>query len=521
MMTAKRIVSGMLMAALLTVSLGTGYASAESAQPVQVASSQVAASQAVDTSKEVELKMYLLGDRASDFDMVYEKINQELKEAINTTLDVEFLSWAEHDTKYSLLFASGEEFDLIFTGAGWAHYETTAAKLGFLELTEEFRNTYAPDVMAFMPEDAWMHAEVNGKVYMVPNYNIEIEYSLLGMRGDLMTKYGFEDITSLEDLEQYFDAVVENETGITPLGTQGLALQWIYLIQQHGYAALKSLQPFFLYDYLDPEDTEIISITQTDEFREYARKMYEMQQKGYWSKDALSTNDTRTDNFIQGRAAGMGWTLGNIVTAARQINAENPDWDATFADVTPQFPKPAQPYSNNGMAINAISKNAERSMITINELMTNKTVWDLACYGIEGLHYNPVGDDQYITLPGNAGYPPFANGNWGWTNEPFKRDIYSETVEPILEKEKATTDKWVEEMVSNHPLITFSFNEEPVKSQVAILNTLKTQYMDPISTGLVDDPDAAVDEFLKKLDEAGIDDVLAEMQAQADAWVGK
>ena len=85
----------------------------------------------VDTSEPMELKMYLIGDRTPDFDEVYGKINEILEEKLNCTLSVDFLSWGEHDTKYSLLFSGGEDFDLIFTASSWGHYEQTVALGGF------------------------------------------------------------------------------------------------------------------------------------------------------------------------------------------------------------------------------------------------------------------------------------------------------------------------------------------------------------------------------------------------------
>ena len=57
--------------------------------------------------------MYLIGDRTPDFDEVYAKINEILEEKLNCSLNVEFLSWGEHDTKYSLLFSSQEDFELV------------------------------------------------------------------------------------------------------------------------------------------------------------------------------------------------------------------------------------------------------------------------------------------------------------------------------------------------------------------------------------------------------------------------
>ena len=94
-----------------------------------------------DTSEHVDLKMYLIGERTPDFDEVYGKINEILEEKLNCSISVDFLSWGEHDTKYSLLFSSKEDFDLIFTASSWCHYEQTVSLGGFYPLSEEFIQT--------------------------------------------------------------------------------------------------------------------------------------------------------------------------------------------------------------------------------------------------------------------------------------------------------------------------------------------------------------------------------------------
>ena len=74
-----------------------------------------------DISKAVTLTMYLIGDRPVDNDEVFEKINERLKAEINATIDVKFMSWSEYESKYPLIFASGEEWDIIYT-ADWCFY---------------------------------------------------------------------------------------------------------------------------------------------------------------------------------------------------------------------------------------------------------------------------------------------------------------------------------------------------------------------------------------------------------------
>ena len=136
--------------AALTMGLGilSGCTGAPaSSAPAQAASVSAPASGAQagkpDTSEAVTLTMYLIGDRPVDNDEVFAKINEKLKAEINATIDVKFMSWGEYEQKYPLIFASGEDWDIIYT-ADWCFYNAQATKQGFWEITQEALETYAP-----------------------------------------------------------------------------------------------------------------------------------------------------------------------------------------------------------------------------------------------------------------------------------------------------------------------------------------------------------------------------------------
>ena len=118
-----------------------------------------------DISEEVTLTMYLIGDRPVDNDEVFEKINEKLKAEINAVIDVKFMSWGEYEQKYPLIFASGEDWDIIYT-ADWCFYNAQATKQGFWEITREALDTYAPMTAESMYPEAWEQAKVNGQVFM-------------------------------------------------------------------------------------------------------------------------------------------------------------------------------------------------------------------------------------------------------------------------------------------------------------------------------------------------------------------
>lgn len=85
-----------------------------------------------------------------------------LKEDINATVEVSFMGWGDYTQKYPLVFASGDDFDLIYT-ANWAFYNSQATKGGFLEITKDMLKKYAPKTYESMYEDAWEQTKIQAK----------------------------------------------------------------------------------------------------------------------------------------------------------------------------------------------------------------------------------------------------------------------------------------------------------------------------------------------------------------------
>ena len=232
---------------------------------------------AIDTSEHVDLKMYLLGDRTPDFDEVYAEINKILEEKLNCSVSVEFLGWGEHDTKYSLLFSGGEDFDLIFTASSWGHYEPTVAMGGFYPLTEEFIQTYAPDIWDVVPEVAWSQAKIDGTAYMVPNYQNEFGQDVIAVRGDLMEKYGVSQITNWDELIDFYKKCGADGQYASQGGP------WYQYFQAQGYTITGGAPKggeMILYNTQDPSDLSFTYILDWEGFSDYCHQMKELADAG-------------------------------------------------------------------------------------------------------------------------------------------------------------------------------------------------------------------------------------------------
>ena len=473
----------------------------------------------IDVSEHVDLTMYLLGEKTPDFDEVYGEINKILEEKLNATVNVEFLSWGEHDTKYSLLFSSEEKFDLIFTASNWAHYEETVSLGGFQELTEDFIKQYAPGIWDAVPEVAWSQAKIDGKVYMVPNYQTEFDQDILAVRGDLLEKYNMDGISSWEELKEFYYKVAENEDGIYA-SNEG---PWYRYFQSQGYSVTGGTPrggELFLYNTQDPDDLEFQYILDWDGFTEYCKEAKKMADAGCWSPDVLNSTDERQVPFLNGKSATMTWNIGSCRTYAKEANAANPDWKATLVDPIEENTKKVKPYTGNGVAINVNSENKERAMMVLNEFYSNPDVYDLSMLGIEGKHWEAVGEDQYKELD-ESGFGVDQNCNWGWKNDNINRKEVIENPTTVDEEYEAMDKLWRENIKEEHPYDGFNFDATKVTTQVAAVEAAVGTYYNPLINGLVDDVDSSIEQLKKALENAGINQILDELNRQAEEYIAQ
>ncbi|MGF7144283.1 putative aldouronate transport system substrate-binding protein [Anaerotaenia torta] len=475
-----------------------------------------------DISEPLTLTAYVLGDLPTDGQMVYDKVNEILKETINATIEWKYLSWSEHGTKYPLLFTSQEDFDLIFTAPLWAHYEETVGMGGFEPLTPEFVQKYAPELWEVVPEEAWNQTKVDGTSYCVPSSEAVLRSDVNAVRGDLMEKAGIEDITTFDELLKFFDWVAthQSETGVSPLGAATGGFLYSYF--GHNDLTLLSGMPYEIlyYNYLDPTNTEVEYLLDQDWFKSYCEDMKKYFEAGWWSQDSLASGSTFQENFLRGEAATFSWNIGSVINFLRQADAEHPDWKVTFVDPELNGYKWVESYNNNDMAINAFSSKKERAMMALNELYCNKEANRLIRYGVEGVHYNLVDDTHYSMTEQNGNYPIGGNcPSWALKNPNFALEQYIENPTVYELKEREVRKVWEQHQVPAHPINQFTLDTTNITTQIAMITTLKDQYFTPLISGMAGDVDTAIENLRTQLEKAGIQDVIAEAERQIKDYV--
>ena len=460
----------------------------------------------------VKLTWYcMLGNPQPDQDMVFAKFSEYTKEKINAEVDIKVLDWSGYTQKMQAITASGEEFDLAWL-CNWSNplYSDLANK-GALVPIDDLLSKYAPQTLAFMNQNIWDGMKINGKIYGVPCYQQLTLQRGWWIRKDIADKYNFDpkSFKTVTDLEPFYDAVVAGEPDLIPIAASGTYIWHFAMGPWPDNSGRKQLQADICCGLSVFESNPTVTENEydsstnagkiTDAMINLARKWYE---KKYVRSDMLTITDInaeiKTGRYVSGFSP-------IAPSSAVDFKAKN---GFEIYEIPLETPKLA-----NGqptvLCVSATSKSPERTLMLIELLNTDKYLYNLICYGIEGTHYTKIGENR-ITLVDKSGYNP--DINWALGNTAIS---YLEPGQPddLNEQVKNLNDTGVPAFMPD-----WSFNDEKVKNEATACAALWTEYGNPLMAGVLD-PATKYPEFKEKLKAAGIDALQAEVKAQFQTYL--
>ncbi|MFC5404083.1 ABC transporter substrate-binding protein [Cohnella soli] len=492
-------------------------ASASTESPSASASDQPS-SQAAN-QEAVELTMYIANSPVKDMDRVMEAANKIIKEKINATLKLVVTDWSTYPQKLNLMISSGEPFDIAFTGSwGDLNYFQNASKGAFVDITG-LLDKYAPTTKSRVPESVWNGVKVNGKIYGSVNYQV---WGMAGARGvqlrkDLVDKYNFDwkSVTKWDDLTPFLDSVKKGEKGVIPFEAGQL------FTLQPVFSGMDAVSDNTLPGWVKYGDQSIHVINQyeTPEFKAYLKTMREWYTKGYVRKDAATLKDTSPDRKASKVAGIYSQPLPDAVDMPELIGMDKMSMSDPAANTYAYNKRFTEPFiSSNApsaavLAIGANSKNPERAMQLIELINTNDELFHLIAFGQPDVDYKPIGDRQFEMIPDkyNFNYSEWEIG------QSYGRMLWDKSTDLTVNDKRLETIYAADKTAMVSPVMGFVFNAEPVKTQIANVNSVTAELLKGLEVGAID-PDKYLDSFLKKLKDAGADAIIAEKQKQIDAW---
>lgn len=450
------------------------------------------------------LNWYLFFSQQDDMAAVQEAVNKITEKEIGARVNIQRIEEGNYNEKIQLGLAGGEDIDICNMAPrfGFLSHVSRGAFLALDELIEK----NAPEMKGIMPEKFWDATKIGGKIYGVPNYQIVGRMNGFVAQKELLDKYGFDlsKVTKLEDIEPFLASVkAGEESNMIPSGIRGGTYAW-GLSHYVGFEAIGS-EKYPTAVRNGDESLTVVNQFATDEFKNYCKLMRDWYLKGYTMQ--VGVTDSETDMLQQGLIASR---VDNVAPGME----ENFEKQMGGKKIETQVIDP--PFVNTANitatmnCINARTKYPELCIKFLDLINRNvDNIYNTLVFGIEGKHYNKIGDNR-IEKIADSGYD-LSGYSWELGNN-FNAYVYGSQADDLWQQTKQINDNADVSM-----LLGFSFDIEPVQTELSSCQAVVEEYLSPIASGSVD-TDTELAKFLEKLSAAGVDKVIAEAQKQIDEW---
>lgn len=465
-----------------------------------------------NSKKSESLKWYIFDNPSNtNAKQVYEELNKKIYEKVGAHVEFVPIISGNYEAKMQVLNATAEQMDIVFVSNWLNNYYNNVAKNTLLPLDDLLKTT--PKLYETIPDYFWDGAKVNGKIYAVPNQQIaarearfaipEQNVKLLGIDvNEFMSRTGNYK-TYLGAADEYLRLLNSKTNTYAKLGeiwSDGLSL--FNMEEVVGSRLPGAIR------YADAEDgsIEIINQYKSDEFKYYINL------RRQWVKEGLVQSE------IEDTRALPGLTDENvIIPALYRVNVWKPGVEQDILNSEKYMAVPlvkTEGWLTSGgiaatmMGISSTSKNPELALKVLELVNTDKEIYNLLVYGIEGVNYEKIGENR-IKIKES---PFYSLESWAAGN------VYNGYLLPTQADDTWEETKKINDSAKRSPLLGFSPILDNVKTEVAACSSALDEFLKVLDYGVVD-VDTAYSDFINKLDVAGADKIIAEVQAQVNEWL--
>lgn len=479
----------------------------------------------------VTLKVMLFGDKPTGMEEVLAEFEKRTKDTLNTKLDIEWSPLADHREKVKLKMTAGEEVDLVFD-APWANLRTLAPQGVYRELDSYFNNDEYPGLKKAFSNELLDANRINGKIYAIPLVQYFATADGVFIRKDLREKYGMDPIDSYEDLELYFQKVLENENGMVPLAvegrrgfynmfnpewdkddpvmTVGAAGHWFVVLSEDRKKVLNAVILGDSQEQFDklpaPYNDPATFFGQYEKYQEWNK---------YLEKDSISQKD-KVGLFASGKAAAVENDIAQYTNILTKLKAGVPEAELEFFAYNSCFREMSTEcistdyVASNSLAVPVTSKHPDRVMKFIDWIFQSQENHDLFEFGVPGVHWEPVGDNEYKLISNHIfpGYELTWNPNYIRLNSELDE----------------TTKKYYKYLADPNTYFKrdyagFKFDTTPVKSEIAKVQPKYDEFYQIAKNGLVDNFWQKAQEANKEWQALGLEKIRQEIINQLQAYI--
>jgi putative aldouronate transport system substrate-binding protein len=346
---------------------------------------------------------------------------------------------------------------------------------------------------------------------------------LFAYRLDWAKEFGLEKVDSMDTLQQYCEGILANKPGVIPYNVGGSAssneLYAMWFRQDTDYVlgagSIGMAAPVANKSYDDCWTS--VSPVFDDKFVDFAVKMKEWGDKGFWPQDVMSATVDTKAAFLSGTSGIYSMNVANYYPLFKELSEQSPDaeLDAFFFDEKRQLCI-ADVMTQDSCSITANAKNPERALMMYDLFQYDPEVYHLTQYGIEGEQY-VINEDGYRERPAdyNEEEDAYYWDMWSTRNDALEIPEFN-----AFQSQIDTVNAKIKPWTKINPWGSFIVDTADWNAQVTAINEAGSTWLPAIQFGKAGDPVEAVNQYREALKNAGIDEYMAEVERQMAEYNG-
>ncbi len=461
----------------------------------------------------VVFAFYTWTGRPAGTDRIQEKINEQIRETLGLEVEILVMDSASYAQNVRLMLTSGEQID-IWNSCPMGF--TTVVNDGFcLDLEEnDLIQTYGKGILETLNPDYLAACRVGGTLYGMP----QMRDMAMGCSGycipeQYLEGIGFDYESMYEDESK--DIIYTDHDTINEIFAQ---LHETYP-DKHVYTPGDLMNLGSVVDdvggdwfgvLLDPANSlKVENMFTSDIFLEKCQRVYEWNQAGYISKDALTDETPAGTHFRAGTLMSM---MARTKPGYKNQNSAENGLDMVVLQTDPDIMKSA---SITGILwhLNQACEDPVAAMQLLDVFYTDPEISNLLMWGEEGVDY-VVMEDGHITYPeGVTG----ENAEWHHTMNWL---LPNQFIAHIWEGDSLDLWERMEAFNDNAPkskALGFSWDNSEYASTFTALKNVYDEHWLPLTMGFVE-PTEGIAAMQAELEAAGLNEYIAAKQAALDAW---
>ena len=498
----KKLLAVLLSAACVLATLAgcggknTGSASGSGSGPASKASNST-------SSKEVSTVVILYPGEETDSmaNFINNQLNPRLADEVGIKLEFIYKGWDQYWEQKDILLGANQTIDLYWDGL--PDLSTMVNKSQCQPLDDLIKEN-CPDMLKVIPESQLAGGVVNGVQYGIPSAYAPSScmFQLVCVRKDILDGVGMSDIKTADDLKEFAKKAADKYPEMNgPADIIFKPLTRNFADEQYTWCAYADSVVY-------GENTrKAYSYFETDAFKKvaqfnasmYADKLY---------KDELTTNYNERDSRMQqGTYLWVEGSLGKENEIISAVRGNAPEAQLKSFLLNPTADKYITACGGEVLCVPYSAANAAGAMKFLNWLYKSQENYLFCLYGPEGENYTVENGRIALKDPSFEGY------FYEWM---FRNANYTMFTSDVSEDFIKTYESW-DDNAKTSDVIAFHFdNSNVIEIETAVNEVIQKEFT-PIECGFVDF-DSNYPAAVEKLKAAGIDEYVAEVQRQLDAF---